>query len=125
MRAQSYRDTKGPGKEGYRSLLDQAKGSKKEPKRARDAAILHLLYDMGLRRGEVVSLDLDDLDLKAGVLVILGKGRTQKEPLTLPTETGAVLLSWVHVRGEDPGPLFTNLDPAKQGDGRLDGNRSL
>lgn len=121
MRAQSYRDTKGPGKEGYRSLLDQAKGAKKEPKAARDAAILHLLYDMGLRRGEVVSLDLADLDLKAGLLCIIGKGRTQKEALTMPTETGAVLLRWVCVRGEEPGPLFTNLDPAKQGTGRLTG----
>lgn len=121
MRSQSYRDTKGPGKEGYRSLLNQAKGAKKEPKAARDTAILHLLYDMGLRRGEVVGLDLTDLDLTGGTLMILGKGHTQKDALTLPTETGAVILSWIHVRGEDPGPLFTNLDPARQGTGRLTG----
>ncbi len=121
MKSQAYRDTKGPGKDGYKAMLDQASSWKKKPKAIRDQAILHLLYYLGLRRGEVVSLDLADLDLDAGTLAVLGKGRTQKVNLTLPAETKIFLHSWLQIRGEDPGPLFTNLDPAKKGDGRLSG----
>lgn len=122
MRHTSYRDTKGPGKAGYKTMLNQAATWKKEPKGIRDQAILHLLYDLGLRRGEVVNLDFADLDLNAGTLAILGKGRTEKINLTLPNETKASLHSWVQIRGDEPGPLFLNLDPARKGDGRLTGN---
>jgi integrase/recombinase XerC len=121
MKSQSYRDTRGPGKDGYRAMLEIAKGAK-EPKAVRDTAILHLLYDLGLRRGEVVSLDMDDLDLTAGILSILGKGRTQRESLTLPSETKKVLTEWLRIRGNDQGPLFTNFDPAGSGSVRLTGD---
>ena len=43
----------------------------------RDYAILRLLFDLGLRRGEVMSLRLEDVDLEAGLLKVLGKGQTQ------------------------------------------------
>ncbi len=122
MKNQVYRDTKGPGKAGYKAILDKARLGRKEPKAIRDQAILHLLYDLGLRRGEVVSLDLADLNLETGTLAVIGKGKTQKISLTLPTETKAALYSWLQIRGGDPGPLFTNLDPAKKGNNRLSGN---
>jgi integrase/recombinase XerC len=51
MKSAPYRDTKGPGKDGYRALLEQASKAR-EPKAVRDVAILHLLYDLGLRQGE-------------------------------------------------------------------------
>jgi integrase/recombinase XerC len=97
MKLSPYRDTRGPGRAGYLAMLDQAKKSK-EPKAVRDTAILHLLYDLGLRRGEVVSLDMVDLDLTAGTLSILGKGRTQKEALTLPNETKKALTDRLPLR---------------------------
>jgi integrase/recombinase XerC len=121
MKAAAYRDTRGPGLVGYRLLLDQA-GKEPEPKRARDVALLRLLFDLGLRRGEVVSLDLADVDLTAGTLSILGKGRTQKEALTLPTETRAALMVWLKVREVDHGPLFVSLDTGHKEQGRLTGN---
>jgi len=71
MKSSPYRDTRGPGKDGYRAMLEQAKGAK-EPKAVRDTAILHLLYDLGLRRGEVVSLNIVDLDLTGGNLGCIG-----------------------------------------------------
>lgn len=122
MKHTVYRDTKGPGKAGYKAMLDKASLGKKEPKAIRDQAILHLLYDLGLRRGEVVNLDLEDLNLEAGTLKVLGKGKTQKVNLTIPTETKVALISWLQVRENEPGPLFLTLDPAKKGDGRLTGN---
>lgn len=42
---------------------------------ARSRALLELLYSTGLRRGELIHLDIDDIDLKGGYLrVRLGKG---------------------------------------------------
>jgi len=119
MKSESYRDTKGPGKDGYRTMLDQINGSK--IKNIRDRAILHLLYDLGLRRGEVVALDLADIDLPGNTLAVLGKGRTQKVNLTLPDQTRAALLEWLSVRGITPGALFINFDHAGKGS-RLTGD---
>ena len=114
LKAQTYRDMRGPGRAGFHQLLEAAG-------RERDRAILRLLHDLGLRRGEVVGLDLDDLNLDESALWILGKGRTQKERLTLPEPTRAALAAWIAVRGSTPGALFTNRDRARKGDGRLTG----
>jgi len=55
-------------------------------------------------------------------LAVLGKGRTQKEALTLPTETKKVLTEWLRIRGNDQGPLFINFDPAGSGSVGLSGD---
>lgn len=44
----------------------------------RDQAILELFYASGLRLSELVSLDLDDLNLNARVVRVLGKGRKER-----------------------------------------------
>jgi integrase len=60
----------------------------------RDYAILLLLARMGLRAGEVVSLDLDDIDWTAGCLSIHGKsGRRTQLPL-LP-EIGKAIVAYL------------------------------
>jgi integrase/recombinase XerC len=71
-----------------------------------------------LRRGEVASLYLEDVDMETGKISVLGKGRTGKEPLTLPEETKGALRTWMRVRGEAPGPLFPNFDRAGKGSGK-------
>lgn len=115
-----YRDLRGPSTGGMRNLLRQVE-DRNDKKGIRDKSILRLLYDLGLRRGEIVSLDLEDLDLAHKTLRILGKGRTQKERLTLPDRTAQALKDWIEMRGEFPGPLFISLDPAQKGNGRLRG----
>jgi len=77
MKAQSYRDARGPGRTGFKAMLDQAADYKKE-KSIRDQAILRLLFDLGLRRGEVVALDMEDVDLPSGTLLSWGRGRLKK-----------------------------------------------
>ena len=119
VRSQSYRDTRGPGALGIRRLLGALKETS-GPKAARDRAILRLLHDLGLRRNEVVTLNLEDVDLTAGTIAVLGKGRTQKETLTLPEPTKAALGEWLACRGNEPGALFTNFDRARKG-ARLSG----
>ena len=105
---------RGPGLAGMRRLLG-ALEEREDAKAARDRAILRLAFDLGLRRGELASLDLDHLDLEAGRLAVLSKGQEARELLTLPPETIAVLRAWLMQRGREPGPLFINFDRAGKG----------
>jgi len=107
LKQRVYRDTRGPGADGYRSIVSNLDTTTKPGKR--DAAIVRLLYVLGLRRGEVVSLDLEDVDFSAGRVEILGKGRLQKEWVTIPPETLETLREWVDARGWHCGPLFVSL----------------
>jgi integrase/recombinase XerC len=122
VRAEAYRDTRGPGREGFRKLLD-ASAVRADAKGARDTAILRLLHDLGLRRAEVCRLDVGDIDLATGTLSVLGKGRMEKERLTLPAPTREALVAWLVHRGASTPdvPLFTSLDRARKGSGRLTG----
>lgn len=45
----------------------------------RDRAILEVLYGCGLRAGEVVGLDVTDLDLEAGFIRVCGKGDKERD----------------------------------------------
>ncbi|HEY0798352.1 MAG TPA: site-specific tyrosine recombinase/integron integrase [Candidatus Baltobacteraceae bacterium] len=55
--------------------------------RLRDRAILELLYASGLRRAEIASLNLQDVDLERRVLRVIGKG--DKERVTLFNQAAA------------------------------------
>jgi integrase/recombinase XerC len=114
----TLRDTRGPGADGVARMLAAAAGE--TVKARRDTAILRLLFDLGLRREEVATLDLAHLELEPGGLWVLGKKRTERERLTLPAPTRAALSAWVAVRGDAAGPLFTNVDRAGKGE-RLTG----
>ena len=58
------------------ALLDQARERAAEgaPLALRDHAVLELLYATGVRVGELVGADVDDLDRPARLLRVLGKG---------------------------------------------------
>lgn len=60
----------------------------------RDYAILVTLLRLGLRRGEVAGLTLDDVDWRAGELVVYGKGARQ-DRLPLPGEVGEAIASYL------------------------------
>lgn len=44
----------------------------------RDSAIIRLLLDTGMRRGELVGLRVEDVDLTAGLAIVMGKGRRER-----------------------------------------------
>jgi integrase/recombinase XerC len=63
----------------------------------RDKAILELFYASGLRLSELVGLDVDDLNLSARVVRVLGKGR--KERIVPFNQTAAdALRAWLRDR---------------------------
>jgi integrase/recombinase XerD len=60
----------------------------------RDFAVLMLLSRLGLRAGEVAGLCLDDIDWRAGELIVRGKG-CKLERLPLPVDVGAAVAAWL------------------------------
>jgi site-specific recombinase XerD len=65
------------------------------PQGLRDRAMLLLLARLGLRAGEVVRLRLDDIDWRAGSLLIRA-GKTRRERvLPLPQDAGAALVCYL------------------------------
>jgi integrase/recombinase XerD len=60
----------------------------------RDFAILILLVRLGLRAGEVAGVQLDDVDWRAGELVVVGKGR-RAERLPLPVDVGQAIATYL------------------------------
>jgi integrase/recombinase XerD len=61
----------------------------------RDIAILTMLVRLGLRAGEVAALRLDDIDWRAGEIVVRGKGNCT-ERLPLPTDVGRAVAAYLH-----------------------------
>jgi len=124
-RSEPYRDTRGPGDEGWRLILAAANAGATTPRGKRDLALIRLMRDLGLRRGECVALDLGDvsLDNVPATVSIIGKGRTEPESLTLPPKPREALREWIAARGNEPGPLFLRLDPGSRAPGeRLTGD---
>jgi site-specific recombinase XerD len=60
----------------------------------RDFAIMTLIARLGLRSIEVARLQLDDVDWRAGELVVRGKGR-RYDRLPLPVQVGEALVAYL------------------------------
>ena len=83
------------------------------PAGQRDRAILELLYGSGLRISELTGLDVDDLDLEAGSVRVLGKGGKEREVPIGRYGREAVATYLVRARpsfatGRGRGALFLN-----------------
>jgi integrase/recombinase XerC len=82
----------------------------RSPRGRRDRAVLELLYGTGMRLGELVELDRDDVDLASDTLRVRGKGgRERLLPLTgLVRRTLADYLAGAHAVRSHRGrvPLF-------------------
>lgn len=114
LKTKAYRDTQGPGRAGVRAMMERA-AVRSDAKGRRDRAALRLFHDLALRRGELAALDVEDLNLDAATVAVLGKDRNEKETLSLPEQTKDSLVEWLAARGAEPGPLFTNFDRAGKG----------
>jgi integrase len=106
---------------GTGEILALAMACKKDltPAGARDAALIGVLYSCGLRRAEVVGLDLADYDPDAGKIAVRrGKGNKERG-VYVSNGAQKALDQWIAVRGSAPGPLFLPINKV----GRLDERR--
>jgi integrase/recombinase XerC len=98
------------------TLLEAAGGD--SPLGRRDRAVLELFYASGLRLGELAGLDLDDVNLSARMVRVLGKGGKQRL-VPFNTSTASAIRAYLGDREqlarEAPrgtttggGPLFVN-----------------
>jgi integrase/recombinase XerC len=80
-----------------RGLLATSLAGQTDERRLRDAAILELLYASGIRRAEVTTIDLGDIDLKNREIRIHGKG--SKERIVLVNRSAAdAIAAYLRVR---------------------------
>jgi len=110
-REERYRDTLGPPVERIRAMLAdlQAKARCGNARATRDLAIVCLLFHRGLRRGEVLGLDVEHYDRQRRRVSIKGKGRGGREWVTLSPAAVKALDDWLAVRGDGPGPVFNRV----------------
>jgi len=78
----------------------------------RDLAMIAMLYTSGLRRAEVVALDLANYLPEKARLTVRGKG--QKERLVwLSAQANTLVQDWIIARQNIPGPLFLPISRGK------------
>ena len=79
-------------------LLDAPATADEPPwRRSRDDAVLELLYGSGLRVGELCSIDVDSIDLRAMAVTVWGKGSKERRvPLSGPARDA--IESWLPMR---------------------------
>jgi integrase/recombinase XerC len=81
-----------------------------DPLGRRDHAILELFYASGLRLGELAGLDVDDVNLSARMVRVLGKGGKER---LVPFNTSAAKALGAYV--QDRHRLMADAGPAKAG----------
>ena len=79
------------------------------PAGIRDAAILALLYAAGLRRSEVVGLDLADYGNDTGGLKIVASKGNKARMVYLGNGAKAAMAGWINSRGDETGPLLYRI----------------
>jgi integrase/recombinase XerC len=115
-----YRDVRGPGLGAIKQMLDAARESP-DPIGLRDVLILHLLFVLGLRRSELCGLDVGHFEPGEQRIFVHGKGRSDREPMTVPDHIASLIARYLALRGElqADAPLLASHDRACKGDGRL------
>jgi integrase/recombinase XerD len=106
--------------ENYAKLLKSIKTNL--PDDLRNRALVMMLWDTGARNGEILSLNIEDIDLDQQKAVI----RTEKAKFNRPfreimwtRKTNEVLERYLKDKGITTGPLFTNLSNNYKLHGRL------
>lgn len=67
---------------------------------ARDFAMVTVIARLGLRAGEVVAMEVGDIDWRRGELEVRSKGGW-RDPMPLPADVGQAVAAYLSVRGRD------------------------
>lgn len=71
-------------------LLQRLNAGGEHREALRDRAMMQLLYATGLRVGEMVALNVGDIDLGAGIVTTLGRGKSRRVPINAPAAREAL-----------------------------------
>lgn len=94
------------------TLLDAVKTS--SPAGRRDYAMVLLQARLGLRATEVVTIQIDDIDWRAGELIVRGKGQLH-DRMPLPEDVGEALADYIrHDRASASRYLFVTQRAPRQ-----------
>ena len=88
--------------EGIEKLRDNCKEK-------RDLAIIDLLYSTGIRVGELVNLNIDDIDLEGRECVVYGKGDKERR-VYFDAKAKVHLKEYIDARTDTNEALFVTLD---------------
>jgi integrase len=88
------------------AALMQACAHDATPAGARDAAVIAVLRGTGMRRAEVVALDLADYDAANGAMTVRSRNGRKDRVVYAPAGARSALEDWIAVRGNAPGSLF-------------------
>lgn len=83
----------------------------------RDRAILELLYASGLRLSELVGLDVDDVNLGARIVRVMGKGSKERQ-VPFNTSAASAMRTWLRDRSVLREPLLARQAAAAAGRAR-------
>lgn len=137
LRVKLSRDVSGPGPEVYRRIIasiDESSSSGgiwiTKARALRDIVMLRLLHDLGLRRIEVLRLNLDDAIGFRGEpggqrLAVWGKGEDETDKMEIPLTNGSTITAlarWIACRGvghhgsDGQNPLFVSFSNRAKGE---------
>ena len=78
-------------------------------KEKRDLAMIDLLYSTGIRVGELVNLNIADIDFEERECVVIGKGDKERR-VYFDAKTKIHLQNYIQTRTDDNPALFVTLD---------------
>jgi len=78
-------------------------------KNLRDLAIIDLLYSTGIRIGELVRLNVDDIDFEERECIVFGKGDKERR-VYFDAKTKIHLMGYINSRSDTNPALFVSLD---------------
>jgi integrase/recombinase XerC len=113
--SETLRDTRGVGVDGMQAILQRC--DRETTEGSRNYAIVLLLFQNALRRGEVVGCNVSHFDPAAKTLSIQGKGKRDRTRIDLSPSVIEAIQHWLLVRGEAGmnAPLFCALDRNHKG----------
>ena len=76
---------------------------------SRDLAMIDLLYSTGIRVGELVNLNISDIDFEARECVVFGKGGKERR-VYFDAKSKLHLQRYIESRRDNNGALFVTLD---------------
>lgn len=88
--------------EGIEKLRDNCKN-------IRDLAIIDLLYSTGIRVGELVNLNIDDIDFEGRECIVYGKGDKERR-VYFDAKAKVHLKDYINSRTDENEALFVTLD---------------